>query len=149
MSPFGEWIPMRNPLWRLKTLPWITLLQNAFLTVLVATLLDIALLVFLSFIGSGFQSDGFRLLGGGVGGTLLVILVAGGVGALAVVLMERFFRQVILDTATLWALVGCLALILFLKSRIPVIPGFLVGFSQMQIVGVVLGLFAQGRTYWR
>ena len=136
---------MRDPLWRLKTLPWITLLQNALLTVLLATLLDIALLGLLSVWPQG---TALVMIDSGVGLTLLLLLTAGGVGVLAVILMERFFRHVRLDAATLWALVGCLIVVLFIKSQTP-IPFLLVGLSRLQLMGVILGLFAQGRAYWR
>lgn len=140
---------MRDPLWRLKTLPWITLLQNALLTVLVATLLDIALLAILTaLLNSSPQAGGLALLGGGVGFMLLLLVAASGVGALSVILMERVFPQVLPDAATLWALVGCLALVLFLHNVLP-IPAILVGFSRFQMVGLMMGLFAQGRPYWR
>ena len=76
---------MRNPLWRLKTLPWGILLQNALLTVLLASLLDILLLLLLR----GMARLGItQVLPGGIGLTLLLLIAAGGVGALAVILME-------------------------------------------------------------
>ena len=135
---------MRNPLWRLKTLPWLTLLQNALLTVLLATLLDMGLWL-LSEVR--VQNVGL-VIPTGIGLTLLRIVIAGGIGALSVIFMERFFRQVFLDVATLWALVGCLILMLIVKTLMP-IPSFLVGLSRFQIAGLMLGLFAQGRSYWR
>lgn len=137
---------MRDPLWRLKTLPWVTLFQNALLTVLVATLLDLLLQIL---IGVAMTTWGvsFRILQGGIGQTLLLILIAGGIGALSVILMEHLFRQVMMDTAVLWALVGCLICVLFIKGL--VFPGAFVGISQPQLAGIILGLFAQGRPYLR
>ncbi|MBE7380436.1 MAG: peptide chain release factor 1 [Leptolyngbya sp. SIO1E4] len=140
---------MRNPLWRLKTLPWVTLLQNALLTVLLATLLDIALLgILMIFANPGAANIGLSIPGGIFGVNLLLLMIAGGVGALAVTLMERIFPNIILDAATLWALVGCLGIVLFLKTLTP-IPIILVGFSRLQFIGMIFGLFAQGRHYWR
>ncbi|NER78931.1 MAG: peptide chain release factor 1 [Leptolyngbya sp. SIO1D8] len=140
---------MRNPLWRLKTLPWVSLLQNALLTVAIATLLDVALLLFLGLlINFGFQEIGLVILGGGFGFMLLLLAAAGSVGALSIILMERFFRNVILDAAALWALVVCLAGILYLKG-LTQIPELLVGLSQLQFIGMLVGLSAQGRRYWR
>ena len=142
---------MRDPLWRVKSLPWIPLLQNASLTVLLATVLDMALIFLLSAllnVGSAGSSIALNILQGGIVGLLVQLLAAGGIGALAVILMERFFRDVRLDAATLWALVGCLALTLWLKSWLP-IPAFLVGISYLQFVGMMLGLFSHGRSNWR
>ncbi|HEY9876970.1 MAG TPA: hypothetical protein V6D29_00880 [Leptolyngbyaceae cyanobacterium] len=139
---------MRNPLWRLKTLPWLILLQNAALTVLIATVLDILLILALSSLSG---------LGGGralvpllsILGVVLPILAGIGMGALAVLLMERFFRQVFLDTAVLWALTPCLALVLILKGLIPQVPDLVVALSYPTFVGIVLGVFVKGKRYWR
>lgn len=139
---------MRDPLWRLKTLPWAILLQNALLTVLLATLLDMLLSLSLQGLIEVFPASRGLLDAGSLGWLLLSWLAAGGVGALAVILMERVFSQVVLDTATLWAMVPCLALALFVKGVLP-IPQLLVGFSYIQVVGVVLGVFSQGRSHWR
>jgi len=139
---------MRDPLWRVKALPWVPLLQNALLTVLLATVLDIALLLLAAGLANVWPQGTSAALQGGLVGLLLQFVVAGGIGALAVILMERVFRDVRLDAATLWALVGCLALVLLLKSLLP-IPVFLVGLSYLQFVGMMLGLFSQGRSHWR
>ncbi|MEM6840230.1 MAG: peptide chain release factor 1 [Cyanobacteria bacterium P01_C01_bin.120] len=139
---------MRDPLWRIKSLPWIPLFQNALLTVLIATVLDILLLFALTALLAIWPEGASAIVQGGVVGLLLALLAAGGVGALAVILMERVFRHIILDGATLWALVGCLAVVLFVKSWLP-IPALFVGISYMQFVGMMLGLFSQGRSYWR
>jgi CHASE2 domain-containing sensor protein len=78
----------------------------------------------------------------------MTIATAIGVGALAVYLLERFYQQVIINTASLWALVLCLALFLFLKSLVPLMP-ILVNFEQIQLIGIILGIFWKGRPYWR
>jgi len=139
---------MRDPLWRVKTLPWIPLIQNALLTVLLATVLDVALLFWVAGLSNVWPQGTSAALQGGLVGLLLQFMVAWGIGVLAVILMERVFRQVRLDAATLWALVGCLVLVLFVKSLLP-IPAFLVGLSYLQFVGLMLGLFSQGRSHWR
>lgn len=139
---------MRDPLWRVKSLPWMLLIQNALLTVLLATGLDIALLFLVAGLSNAWPEGISAILQGGITGLLLELMVAGGVGALAVILMERIFRYVTLDAATLWALVGCLALVLLVKGLLP-IPEFLVGLSYIQFVGMMLGLFSQGRSHWR
>ncbi len=139
---------MRGPLQRLKAFPWITLCQNALLTVVLAVILDILLLVALFGLWRVFPSSGRFFMANGWVLPVLPFLAAAGVGALAVVLMERVFSGTRLDTGTLWALVGCLAGVLFLKSQLP-LPELLVGFSYAQFVGLTVGLFSQGRRYWR
>ncbi|MBD0336053.1 MAG: peptide chain release factor 1 [Cyanobacteria bacterium Co-bin13] len=139
---------MRNPLSRLKTLPWVILLQNAALTVLIATVLDFLLLqVFLQLppaLLDGGLSAFFSLLF-----LVLPFLAMMGVGALSVVLMQQVFRSVFLDGGILWALVACLGLVLFLRGLLPWDVSFLVGLSYTQIVGAALGVFFRGKRYWR
>ncbi|NET37304.1 MAG: peptide chain release factor 1 [Cyanothece sp. SIO1E1] len=137
---------MNNPLQRLKFLPWIPLLQVAALTALLATALDFLL------ISAANQLEAIArtlsLLLSPPLGLFVVFLVAVGVGALAVYLLERVYPQLSPNTAVLWALVPCLALILFIRSFIP-IPAFLVSISYPQLIGMILGIFWKGRGYWR
>ena len=137
---------MRNPFWRLKTLPWGILLLAAGLIVAIATVLDILFAL------------GFSWLVGNVGRQLMPFfellflalpLAAGfGLGALAIVVMERSFRQVYLYTGVLWALVGCIALVLWVKSWLP-IPALLITIGYPQLVGTLLGIFVTGKRHWR
>ncbi len=137
---------MRNPLWRLKSLPWITLLQAAGLAVAIATVGDILLVQVLNWLLSGVTGGLMPI----VQLVLLVLPVAVGyaIGALTLAVMERLFRQVYLDTAVLWALIPCVALVLFLKGTLP-LPGFFVAMSYPQLVGVLLGVFVTGKRHWR
>ncbi|MBD2258176.1 peptide chain release factor 1 [Pseudanabaena sp. FACHB-2040] len=139
---------MRNPLWRLKTLPWVILLQNAALTILIATILDFLLL-------QAFSQLPSALLGGRLSAffTLLFLvlpfLAMMGVGAMSVVLMEQVFRSVFLDAGILWALIACIGIVLFIRDVLPWDVSFLVGLSYTQIVGAALGVFFRGKRYWR
>jgi hypothetical protein len=139
---------MRGPLQRLATLPWLTLWQNALLTVVIAIALDILLLLASYNLWLAIPGSGRFLSSGGLFRLLLSLLAAAGIGALAVMLMERFFSHTRLDSGTLWALVGCLALLLYGYSLLP-LPRLLVGFSYPQFVGLLLGLFSKGRRHWR
>jgi predicted membrane-bound spermidine synthase len=137
---------MRNPFWRLKTLPWITLLQAAGLVVAIATVADLSLTILWTAL---LNSDIGRLE------TLLQLValvlplaMGYGMGAMAILVMERLFKQVYLDTAVLWALVPCIALVLFLKASLLPIPTLLVLMGYPQVVGVVLGIFVTGKRYW-
>lgn len=133
---------MRDPLWRLKTLPWLVLLQAAALTVVVASLLDLLLAIALLNLP---QPPTFL---NGISGLLLVLLAAGGIGVLAVTVMETIFARVLLNQGVLWALLVCMALFLWLRQWVPV-PAVLVGLSYYQFVGMMVGLFSKGRRYWR
>ncbi len=138
---------MHNPWRRLQSLPWLQLIQSALLTIAIATLLDIGALVLLAWLYRIWPQGSLWVLQGGIRQVLLQLLAAGGIGALAVVVTERLFRAVWLDAGTLWALLGCLALGLFGKTLLPV-PPFLVDLSYLQLIGIMVGLFSQGRRYW-
>ncbi len=137
---------MRNPFGRLKSLPWAILLQVALVAVAIATAADLLL------------AQGLTLLMDGVGQGLLPLLqllfmvlplAAGfGLGALALAVLERWFNRVYLDTGVLWALVPCLALVLYAKKFLP-IPSVLVTPSYTVLVGVLLGIFVTGKRHWR
>lgn len=133
---------MRNSFWHLKTLPWLVLLQAAAITILIASLLDVLLAIAL------LQLPQPPTFLNGVSGLLLIIVSAGGVGVLAVAVMETLFAHVPLNQGVLWALLACLTALLWLKQWVP-LPAVLVGLSYYQFVGLAVGLFSKGRRYWR
>ncbi|MDI9640176.1 peptide chain release factor 1 [Kamptonema cortianum] len=129
---------------RLKYLPWRSLIVVALLTVAIATVLDL-LLVWA--IQSAVVSSALSLVRDGILGAIMQFLVNVGIGALAVYLLERWQGVAILSASTLWALVPCVMLVLFLKSLL--IPSaFFLEVSRMTLVGVVVGIFWKGRPYW-
>ena len=138
---------MNDPLRRLKSLPWIPLLQISLIAVLIAIAFDVLLVqtatavpVILNLLS--------KLLNSPIG-VLVGLAVPVGIGALAVAVLERWFRQVMITNSTLWALVPCVALWLLLKSFVP-LPSVLVPeVGVVPIVAVVVGVFWKGRPYWR
>lgn len=80
---------------------------------------------------------------------ILPLVAAFGVGALSIFLTAGFFHQVLLRADTIWALTGCLLLLLLIKSWLPIPALFISGFSYPNLMGVVVGAFTQGRRYWR
>lgn len=137
---------MTDPLRRLKFLPWLLLFQVSTLTTFIVVVLDF--LLTLGYTQSSVINRALSLLYSAPWGLLVTFAVAVGIGALAVYLLERLYRQVIINAATLWALVLCLALVLVLKSLLP-IPAILINLDQTQLIGIVLGVFWKGRPYWR
>ena len=136
---------MRNPFRSFKYLPWLGLLQSATLTVLVATAIDILLLlavVEVPAVARVLSAASVLLL-------ILPFAAAFGVGVLSIFLTTNFFRHIRLGSDTIWALVACLLLLLFLKSWLPIPVLFLSGLSYFNLIGVVVGAFTQGRRYWR
>ncbi len=82
-------------------------------------------------------------------GVLIEFAVPVGIGALAVAVLERWFRQVMITNSTLWALVPCVALWLLLKSFVQLPTVLLPDVNIVPLVGVVVGVFWKGRPYWR
>jgi hypothetical protein len=78
---------------------------------------------------------------------LFFLAIAFAVGAIAVLLLERLRRDVIITAGNLWALVLCLLLLVALRSLLPIQP--LVGENETTLIGVIMGVFWQGRRYWR
>ncbi len=137
---------MSNPFRALKYLPWSTLLLSAGLTVLIATAIDILLWYAIA----AAPQIGNVLLESPILQLLLFVGAFFGVGALSIVVTSRFFNQVLLRANTIWALVGCVLLLLWVKSISPGIPAlFLRGLDSISLVAVVVGAFTYGKRYWR
>lgn len=132
---------------RLKYIPWRSLLQVSGLTIAIALAVEI-LIVLVSAQSTAIRRSLVALYRPPLG-ILVSLAIAFGIGVLAVYLLERFFyRQVVINTASLWALVPCLALFLLVKSLLP-LPITLISLGYAQIVGIVVGIFWKGRPYWR
>ena len=138
---------MPNPLHRLKFLPWRSLFLLSSLVTLIVTVLDF--LLALGYTYSSAINRALFLLYAPPAGILVYFAVSVGIGALAVYVLERLFQQVVVNTTILWALVLCLALCLVVKSLLPVIPNVLVSMNEMQLIGIIVGVFWKGRPYWR
>ncbi len=136
---------MPNPLRQLKFLPWRSLFLVALLTLAIASLVD-GLLAWGSQVALIARALRFFFL---PNWALLVSAVVGlGIGALAVLLLERLFSgRVLMHTSTLWALVLCLVVCLWGQSLLP-LPRILVSLNEAQAIGIVVGLFWKGRPYW-
>lgn len=136
---------MRNPLYRLKMLPWRSLFQAAVLTGLVVLVLDFVLNVVVSM---------FPIMGPILGtlfspplGILIVFAIAIGVGALSVIFLERIDRPEI-NTSSLWALVLCLIIVFLIRSLLPP-PVLLIEINYFQVVALAIGVFWRARPYWQ
>ncbi len=138
---------MNNLIRQLKRLPWRWLLQNA----AIATLLLIAIELLLKF-GLDVDSSNtvervLSILYAPPFDLIIPIITAIGMGAFSVYLCERQ-QPFLLNSSTLWALVFCLLLGLFVKSLLPVLP-FLTSLSYYAFIGILVGVFWKGRPYWR
>lgn len=129
----------------LKYIPWFILAQIAALAVLILTVLEGLVWVLVVQV---------PLVQGLVNGILasaanpvFFLAIAFAVGAIGVVLLERLRRDVVITAGNLWALVLCLLLLLALRSLLPI--QLLLGEDETTLIGVILGVFWQGRRYWR
>ncbi len=120
-------------------------MQSAGLSVLVATAIDIVLgMALVTFPAVGAWLFGIPLLS-----SLLPIAAAFGIGALAFFLTLQFFNQIPLRTDTLWALIGCVLVILLVKGWLPIPALLLRGLDAVTMMMVTTGCFTAGRRYWR
>lgn len=84
--------------------------------------------------------------------SILVLTVAVGIGALAVAILERWFRRIVITNSILWALVPCLLFGLWLRSLLPAtaFPQLLTSNVDFTwAMGIIIGLFWKGKPYWR
>ena len=143
---------MANPLRQLKYLPWTSLVIITGVTF--ASIIALEFLLWLTFnqLDEGMQSTIINVLAVTLYSPLVSLFTSSaigvGVGALAVFLLETIKKQVFINAGVLWALILCLIVGLIIRSYIP-IPAFLTNINQLQLVGMILGVFWQGKSYWR
>jgi hypothetical protein len=136
---------MTDPLRRLQYLPWRSLLQVAGFTIVIVIILEC--LLALGYTQSSVIRSRLLALYRPPLAIVLLFATGFGVGVLAVHFLERYHQKVFINTATLWALIPCLALVIFLNSLLPVPP--VVNLNIPQLLGVIVGVFWKGRPYWR
>ncbi len=137
---------MSNPLRPLQYLPWSVLFQSAAVVVAIATVADFGI----SFaIVKWVQTQSSSVVQ--AISTLLffaTLAAAYGIGVLSLLVTERFFREIVLTAQTLWALIGCVVLLYWLRTLLPV-PGLFMQVDIYSIVLIALGVFFTGKRYWR
>jgi len=135
---------MSDFLRRLKILPWREMLQ-------IAALVNLTVLGIELFLAWGTKipaiSNALRLLYSSSLGILVPVAIAIGMGSLAVYLLEYWQQQFMLNQTNLWLLVFCLFLGVWLKSLL--LPPFFVSLSEPTLIGIAVGVFWKGRSYWR
>ncbi|MBD2020687.1 peptide chain release factor 1 [Leptolyngbya sp. FACHB-36] len=136
---------MRNPLSRLKYLPWRSLFLAGGLSVLLlAVPIDVLLSLVVQLRDSATAQLVMTLLTSPLG-IIITFAIPVGLGALAVLLLERLDRSSI-STGSLWGLVLCLLIARLLETAL--FYGA-IQISELELVGIVLGVFWKGRPYWR
>lgn len=136
---------MNNFMRRFKLLPWREMLQISALVNFIVVGLELFLRWGL--MQSRIFGNVLMLLFDSSLGILIPFAIAVGMGALAVYFFERWQQQFLLNQASLWALVLCLLLGLLLKSL--VLSPLLISLSETALIGMAIGVFWKGRSYWR
>jgi len=136
---------MKKLIGLLKRLPWRSLIQATLLTLLVVTLVDVAIAVLIA--QSPDMGKLLELLFNPPLGILIFFATAVGIGALSVAMLERIDRFSI-TTNSLWGLAFCLILACLLKLQLP-LPSPLTPSGQGEFVAMIVGIFWKGRPYWR
>jgi hypothetical protein len=130
----------------LKYLPWRSLFLVAILAVITMKAIDF--LVWKSF--DYTESSGFaELLSTKIGNLLFLFCEGLAVGGFGVLYLERIGRVGPIYTSTLWTLVLCLFLSLWLSTYLPMKGLGLVDISEVHVMSLILGVFWRGRPYWR
>lgn len=137
---------MSNPIDALKRLPWLVLLQAALLTTLVAIAAEFVIVFSARFIPM-LQALFSALLAGPLA-ILTSLAIAVGLGALAVVMLEKLGRSHI-STGSLWGLLPCLLLWVVLANTLGLLPLGVISLNEVQALGLVIGIFWKGRPYWQ
>jgi hypothetical protein len=133
---------MNNLIQRLKQLPWRWLLQNAAIATVLVIAVELLLNLGLDVDSSGTVERVLQILYAPPFGLVVPILTAIGMGAFSVYLFERQNQQYLLNSSTLWALVFCLLLYLWIKSLLPVLP-FLTSLSRYAFYRYSRGCFLE------
>jgi hypothetical protein len=137
---------MRNPLQRLKYLPWLPLSLTALATAVITYLLELMLALSYQYL-PGAQGV-LALLFSPILSVIVFFAIALGIGALAVFWLESVYPRLAINTGILWALALCVMVAFFLKSLLP-LPVNLVTPGQFLLIGIVVGIFWKGKRYWR
>lgn len=130
-----------------KQLPWRSLFLAAALAVIIVQAFDYAAATAFAILSpeAGIQ----KLLVTPTGGLLLFGGGGLAMGCLGVLCLERVGEVRTIYPNVLWALVLCLLISLWLLSQLPINGLGLVAPSQAHMIGIILGVFWQGRVYWR
>lgn len=136
----------RSPFERLRQLPWMELLWIAALAVVIVFVIEVVLLEAAQQIL--LVREILQLLLTPPLGLLVIIGMGFCAGVLGVLLLENIRKDIVINSGVLWALVGCLLLQFFVRQALTFLPA-LIQLNQSTLVGIVLGVFVQGKRYWR
>ena len=147
---------LMNNFWdRFKSQPWLPLMQVALVANLMVAIIEY-MLVWAETNSESFNRA-FSLLFSPSVSMLWSVGAAVGFGALGVYIGERWRSGLTLNIASLWALVLCLLLGLYIKFWLIkfglkfgiFIPTLWLELNRVSLVGIIIGVFWKGSSYWR
>ncbi len=142
---------MRDPIRQLREQPWAEIFSCAGLVLLGVVALE-AVLIFgvdPSTPIASFLEVPLILLFTGPLGYVVRILMAVLAGALAVLILERFFSAVRIQASVLWALVGSMMVLLLLRSLLEsIVPPLFLSASFECLMALAIGIFWKGKPYY-
>jgi len=134
-----------NQPWRqLTQQPWGAMAGAAAMALALALAIDQAV----TLVAKSWQPFAMALMAVGQFGAIVLFAIGLGLGALAVYCAERLYPQIRLHSGSLWALAACVGGELGLISLLP-LPVLLLAFSELSVIGAIVGIFWKGRPYWR
>ncbi|WP_404784277.1 hypothetical protein [Altericista sp. CCNU0014] len=131
----------------LKYLPWRSLFLASLLGVVAVKIADAIAGSAVNRLDSHSALIGLLLTRSGF--TLIYACAGLAVGSLGVFFLERFERGSSIYSSTLWALVLCLLVGLWLFQHLDIAGLSLVEIHYIHILGTIVGVFWRGKRYWR
>ena len=129
----------------LKYLPWRSLILSAILSVIVIKATDLWVGRILGQLGNTALLMKFLLTP--TGSTLLFFCIGLAIGSLGVLFLEKVEAHRAINSSSLWALVLCILISLWLVVQLK-IGGLSLGtVSYTHTIGIVVGVFWKGRYY--
>ncbi len=143
---------MTNPLRQLKYLPWRSLIIIAGMTFAIITTIEVILWLTYNQLDEGTQFTIINILAATLYSPLLslftICAIGAGIGAGAVFLLETLEKRISINATVLWSLILCLIIGLIIRRYIPIVA-LLTDVNEIQLIGIVLGVFWKGKHYWR
>lgn len=137
---------MNDPLRQLQQQPWGAATQVAVLVVALATVVEWLLIQ--SQQVSPAIAQVLMVLFNPPLGILMTLAIAIGLGSFAILMLERLHPWVRLSAGALWTVIACLALVLWVRSLLP-LPQLLTALSWETFIGLLIGASWKSWPHWR
>ncbi len=131
----------------LKYLPWRSLFLSSLVGIAIVKAADLIVDKIVNRLDSTSVLIRFLLTPSGF--TLICACAGLAAGSLGVIFLERFERSSPIYSSTLWALVLCTLISLWLVQHLGIAGLSLIGIDYVHVIGIIVGVFWRGKRYWR